>query len=259
MGEFRCEQKETKMQEELNRVYKNFLNSAQLSEELKRRLSAPLLIRVSEKWKESKKRVLVVGQETLGWDFDPKQTTGAYSKISSFSDFIKKDNSVESMVRGYFYFDFARHQPKHHRSPFWRAFRQVRAANRDEVDGINSSVLWSNLFRMSLDGGSVVKNGTKEEVAAVQKASKGILRKEVEILKPTSVLFFTGPNYNNALYSEFKNVELLPFKGYPMSRTSYIRHPRLPKSTLRTYHPGYLNRGHWKVVDQVVDAVVSAN
>ena len=245
------------MQGQLIQAYSKFKEKSVLPDILQERLSPPLLLKVSEAWENSKKRVLVVGQETLGWGFhEGEYYQWPYASILSFKDFVTTDNSVEAMIRGYSSFEFAKHQPDNYRSPFWNAYRQVRKANGDEIDGINTTVLWSNLFRMSLDGGSVIKNGTSEEVSDIRTASAGLLLSEMEILKPTSAIFFTGPDYNDALYSEFDHSRLIRFKDYDTSRTSYISHPILPKRAIRTYHPGYLNRGHWEIVNEIIEAVI---
>ncbi len=245
------------MQEKLIQEYTKFREKAALPEALQERASPPLLINVSEAWERSNNRVLVVGQETLGWGFhDGEYYQWPYKPIRSFKDFLIADNAIQAMIHGYASFEFAKHQPENYRSPFWNAYRQIRKANGDEIDGINTSVLWSNLFRMSLDGGSVIKNGTNEEVSIIRAASAGLLLEEINILKPTTVIFFTGPDYNDALYSELTGCSLGQFMDYDSSRTSYISHPVLPEKSVRTYHPGYLNRGHWEVVNHIVKAVV---
>ena len=57
------------MQKRLIQEYTEFKEKCVLPAELQDRLSPPLLIKVPEKWERSDKRVLVIGQETLGWSF----------------------------------------------------------------------------------------------------------------------------------------------------------------------------------------------
>jgi len=245
------------MQNQLNQIYVTFKKQANFRKELRDRLSPPLLLKVSDTWTNSKQRVLIIGQETLGWSFRKGEYyEWPYTPVLSFKDFKNTAQSVDAMVHGYSCFEFAKYQPENYRSPFWKAYRQVRKANGDQRDGIETTVLWTNLFRMSLDDGSVVNNGTKDEVIAIRESSAGLLLSEIEILKPTSVIFFTGPEYNDFLYSEFKNCNLVKFKNYDVSRTSLVDHPILPAKTVRTYHPGYLNRGHWDIVDQIIEQVI---
>lgn len=200
---------------------------------------------------------MIVGQETLGWGFDAgSYYDWPYPSICSFNDFISVPDSVEAMIYAYKAFEFSKFQPDNYRSPFWRAYRQIRRNFDDDVDGLNTAVLWTNIFRMSLDGGSVINGGTIEEIQSIQEATQGLLKAEIEILKPDVVIFFTGPYYNNALYSEFIDLTLHDFYGYDLSRTSWLEHPSLPSVSLRTYHPGYLNRGHWELIDIIEKAVV---
>lgn len=241
----------------LNSLYSDFKETVSISDDLSDRLSPPLLLHPTERWKEAPSRVLIVGQETLGWDFDAgSYYDWPYPSICSFKDFKSVPNSVEAMVYGYKIFEFSRYQPDNYRSPFWRAYRQIRRNFDNEIDGFDTAVLWTNIFRMSLDGGSVIKGGTIEEIQRIREATSGLLRNEIKILKPDVVIFFTGPDYNDTLYSEFNDMELYDFHGNDLSRTAWIGHSYLPAISLRTYHPGYLNRGHWELIDIIERALV---
>lgn len=241
------------IQEELNRLYEQFKSSATLSSELAKRASPPLLLNVPEKWANATKRVLVVGQETLGWDFHP----GDYfpeleTPIMTFQDFQSTPNSVAALTASYRDFEFARHQPENYNSPFWRAYRSVRSSLGEDVDGSETAVLWTNLFRMSLDGGSVVENGSLEEATLIREQGAALLRSEIQALAPSSVIFFTGPNYNEHLYAQFPGVELINLENYAPEKTSMLKHFQLPLQTFRTYHPGYLVRsGQWDIISTI--------
>ncbi|WP_151192243.1 hypothetical protein [Desulfomicrobium orale] len=245
------------MQKRLIQEYTEFKEKCVLPAELQDRLSPPLLIKVPEKWERSDKRVLVIGQETLGWSFQSGEYySWPFERIWSFKDFLKVNDSVQAMIHAYQEFEFAKQQPENYRSPFWRAYREIRKANKDTIDGIDTTVLWSNLFRMSLDCGSVIKNGKKEEIDMIRSVSSGLLLEEIKILKPTSVIFFTGPHYNETLYKEFGGIVLEKFMDYETNHTAYLNHPVLPKKSIRTYHPGYLNRGHWDILDKIIEAII---
>ena len=58
-------------QDKLNALYGEFRSGADVRGALALRLSSPLLLSIGENWAESKNRLLLVGQETLGWDFLP--------------------------------------------------------------------------------------------------------------------------------------------------------------------------------------------
>lgn len=253
-----------KMREQLLEQYENLKRNVNFQDDLAKRLSAPLCLHVPDKWENSKTRVLIIGQETLGWDFLPddrrygKDTyyDWPYPPIANWQDFKCVDDSAAAMTYGYQCFEFSRHQPINRRSPFWRAYREVRKAVGDQEDGMDTCVLWTNLFKVSLDEGSVIKNGTKDEKEAIREASREILRAEIEILKPTAVIFFTGPNYNQTLYSIFSGMELLSFHGRDPEKTAQLIHPNLPDQTWRTYHPAYLLRSkQWVIIDQISNEI----
>ena len=56
------------MHSQLMAAYGGFKRTLPTNDPFMYRLTPPLLMSVPKKWEESKKRVLVVGQETLGWD-----------------------------------------------------------------------------------------------------------------------------------------------------------------------------------------------
>lgn len=153
------------MREQLLEQYEKLKSSVDFQDDLSERLSPPLCLYVPERWEKSECRVLIVDQETLGWDFGPNSYyEWPYDPIKNWRDFKRVQNSVLAMVHAYKIFEFARYQLENYRSPFWRAYRQFREAAGESRDGMETSVLWTNLFRMSLDGGSVIKNGSREEV-----------------------------------------------------------------------------------------------
>lgn len=242
------------IQDQLNEIYEKFKKNTVLPAEISERASPPLLLSVSDKWAQSPNRILIIGQETQGWDFDP----GDYfpdleSSIRNFSDFQKLHNSVPALTAGYRAFEFARHQPANYNSPFWRAYRSVRCSLNEEADGPETAVLWSNLFRVDLDGGSVVKNGSSEEVTHIREAGITLLREEINLLKPTAVIFFTGPDYNEHLHAQFPGVEAGHFLDHDPQKTAVLRHALLPSRSFRTYHPGYLSRsGQLGIIQEII-------
>jgi hypothetical protein len=241
------------MQEQLLEVYEKFKNKADFYGGLSDRLSAPLLLHVPDRWKSSNRRVLIVGQETMGWDFrSGKYYDWPFSTITNWSEFKRVPDSVPAMVHGYKCFEFARREPNYS-SPFWQAYRQFREALGEPRDGIDTSVLWTNLFRMSLDGGSVMDDG-QETTQGIGEASREILIEEMRIIQPTAVVFFTGPKYEESLCSTFRGIEFSPFNGFDQDRTARAVHSELPAQAWRTYHPQYLSYSkQWDVIEEIIN------
>jgi hypothetical protein len=91
--------------------------------------------------------------------------------------------------------------------------------------------------------GSVMKNCKAAEVAALQRAQKGLLAEEIAILNPDVVVFFSGSRYESSLRGEFPDMKISPLsRRVPASAVGVVRAAGLPMRTIRTYHPEYLQR-----------------
>ncbi len=227
--------------EKLEIRYRQFEVSARLPKRLSRRASAPLLVYPHHRWESSKVKLLVVGQETLRWEYEPEDDASSAGAIRTFKDFSCAADGVASMWSLYRSYDLGRRYPKMN-SPFWRGFRELDAALNPEVD----SALWTNVFKINVNG-SVLRNCTVAEVAKIQKAQHGLLRHEIEILNPDVAVFFTGPSYDPAIRAEFPDLEFHAFEwpgqnALPLSNLAILRSSGLPFKTVRSYHPEYLQR-----------------
>jgi len=252
---------EEQKQEELNEEYRSINRLIEVSQRLAQRMSPPLLLNIPLDW-YSGKRILVVGQETMGWDFGKgSYYDWPFPELETFQNFldIGASEAIPALMHAYTSFEYARHQQKNYNSPFWRAYRQIRRSIGDAEDGLSTRVLWTNLFRISLDGGSVVKKGTKIEIGALHKMSKWVLRREIEILSPTAIVFYTGPNYDQYLLGTFDNANLYQAdSAYEDRKLSVVEYSGLPKLTYRTYHPAYQRRSHqWELTDWICQRLKS--
>ncbi len=253
----RCHSKLKRMNDQLEVRYRSFHVSAKLPKGLSRRASAPLLVYPHERWASSGLRLLVVGQETLRWQYEPLESGGTGSAIRTFGDFSAAANGVSAMWDLYRWYGLGRRYPKLN-SPFWRGFRALDSAVNAEPD----SALWTNLFKVNVNG-SVMENCSRAEIAKLHKAQQGLLQHEIAVLKPDAVVFFTGPRYDSAIKAEFDGVEFqlmegLPGPTMPPSRLAWVRAPGLPAKTVRSYHPEYLQRSRqWNVISQIADWIRS--
>jgi len=239
--------------EQLEVHYRRFQSSARLPSALSRRASAPLLVYPHERWKTSKVRLLVIGQETHKWEYEPDVTGGPGSTIRCFKDFSTAAEGVASMLHLYRWYGLGRRHPKLN-SPFWRGFRVLDKALNFETD----SALWTNLFKVNVSG-SVMGNCNRIEIEKLQRAQQGLLRHEIAVLKPNLIVFFTGPRYDRAIRQEFSDVEFCPFDpdpntSIPLKRLALVRGSGLPPKTIRTYHPEYLQRSRQLgLLSEIVD------
>jgi hypothetical protein len=118
-------------------------------------------------------------------------------------------------------------------------------------------VLGTNLFRCTLssndneDARSPL-DGTVVEVEKILAWQHGTLREEIRILKPTHVVFLTGPRYDIVLQNEFEGLELLAVDERPCRPFARALHKDLPGYAIRTYHPSYLRRsGRWSWIEKI--------
>lgn len=235
------------MQNRLNECYTTFREKVEFDDnDFAKRLSAPLLIQVTERWIKSKIRVLVVGQETLGWEFFKGDRYGydwEFSDIHGWLQFKSANDSVNALVSAYKIFNFSsNNHPLNHRAPFFRAYRKIRESIGDNQENFETSVLWTNLIRMSVDEGSIFRNATPNQREEVIFASTNIFQEEVKILKPDIVIFFTGPVYDYALKKIINGSVFRDILGYEERVIAAVSHDMLPKMSWRTYHPSYLQR-----------------
>lgn len=248
------------LQAALDQAYEGARRGVNFPIEMASRMSGPLLLKIPTNWAGRSQRILVIGQETLGWGFDSSyEASWSFGTIHSFSDFLGAANAIPAMQRGYELFEYARHQPENYRSPFWRGYRQVREVIGDAQDGLDTGVLWTNLFKTSIrpndkeDHGSVQRFASPSERQMLVQMSGSILRRELEVLRPTGVVFCTGPIYDQLLSTCLPGVEFVEMTDKPLRALARIEHPLLPQASFRIYHPGYLNRrGLWHLFDEVL-------
>lgn len=245
------------MQELLKAIYEDYKQKISSEVPNLAAMSPPLLMSVPEKWAKCKTRILIVGQETLGWDFsDGSYFPWPHPPITNFEQFASYPRSVSALMQGYVEFEFSRYQSKNVNSPYWRAYRHIRNAFDEEAFGFDSCVLTTNLFRMAFENGSAVYNGTKEQAEEMNRLSGTLLAEEISVLEPTAVIFFTGPRYESYLMSQFTDMEFSAISDIPVSRMAYVHSSSFPKLSFRTYHPNYLSRSRqWHFLDNICDLI----
>jgi hypothetical protein len=202
------------MDEQLERLYQANWDSLCKAIPTGSAMSNPLLAAVPHEYETSKKRLLIIGQETHGWGL--------------WDDRLPADTGrAVAFLRGaYCLFQRGRH----HNSAFFRAAAGLQSALNPASDPFG--FLWLNLF--VCDQGLT----TPREPAAESLRQASLLRREIEILRPHAVIFFTGPNYDYTLKHEkyFPKAEIKPHSEW---WAEVIAPDTLPRKTARTYHPNY--------------------
>jgi hypothetical protein len=217
----------TSMNEELAELYKSVYDGLMKALAPFSSVSQPLLCRVPDGYTKTFIRLMVVGQQTYGWDTSPRA------------------DGVPALMDLYRDFDLARTCPDRGK-PFWSAMHQVFCGLNP--DSPERSFIWSNLVKVDQRGNR--PDPQVEEIVSVHR----LLPKEIAITCPDAVAFFTGPDFDTRLKATFPNChfeQVTP--STPTKVLARLVHPELPRSSFRTYHPGYLRRsGQWQTVGDLI-------
>lgn len=237
--------KASDMHPQLRRAYEDYVGAVRtLPTSLRKKASAPLLLSIREEWSVSANRLLIVGQETNGWTSAIKTKP---RQLKTLEHFCKSASGIAEMVHAYDSFDFAQTY-SHRNSAFWRAFRHLE----ENIAEAKSAAMWTNLFRVDV-GGSVVRGCDDEACNHLRRVQAGLLKTEVKVLKPTVVIFFSGPTYDQEIAHAFSDSRFeQAFPDRPEREIAVVRSALLPVNSFRIYHPNYLQRSRrWSLIDRL--------
>jgi hypothetical protein len=256
------------MNQELLDLYRELRSRAMLlPSSLAKKLGCPFLIFPRSKWYESIRRLLIVGQEPHDWRFPTKDLYDAHwlhPELWCLKDFIDYKHSVRALTCAYLTSTYeikSTDRP----SPFTRAFNDCMV--RLNRDGGTGDVIGKNLIRCAYYVESrpgvwtrSLLNATPEERRQILDWQRGCLSEEIAILNPTSVLFLTGPNYDEILRDEFPHARFEQVAGRDLGQFARIIDDNLPYASFRTYHPGYLARSRkWLWLTELDDEIIRAD
>jgi len=234
---------------ELTDIYNQWRQRAETHlDQLAEAFFAPLLVQPPVDWSSADTRIVFVGQETMGWQWTQTQAeewgydAWKLAEVASCKDFIDNPASVGALLEGYRQFDFASRQGVNRRSPFWRYFRDCKAAAEEQ--GGSTCILFSNVIRCAVDAeaGFTLWSLSEADRQRYLAWQRGLLSAELNALQPTLILFVTGPGYDPYLRDEFSELQFDVVAPFPNRTLAKLASPSLPAPAYRTYHPGYLNR-----------------
>ncbi len=191
--------------------------------------SFPLFMRLPEAYFEQTVRIMVIGQETHGWDLVPP--------------LAPSESATSRLLDMYAEFENGR---RYYRSPFWLASHNLQLKLNPGSDPC--ALAWTNLGRVDQHRARATNIGNDERLLQ-------LVLLEVEIAKPDCVVFWTGPNYESMLEGAFLGVEKSEFDAHSHRELARLIHPSLPTCSYRTYHPNYLSRS--RRLAQVLQSIVS--
>ena len=219
----------SKYQERLNEVYAPLVELSHAKEKLGSRfqrfsteVDGPFLIRSPSEYENSKRRVIIVGQENNGW-------------IGPYQNFLlgNNDEMIHASLEEYQKFELE----KSHATTFFQTFAEIRYELNGE-SAARKSVLWSNLLKFNQGRDpQMIRSDHLNDALAVQGET---FQREIEIFEPEIIIFLTGPYYDEIIDRFYPGLKSHQFGNHSMNTVARLDHKDLPDNTYRTYHPNYL-------------------
>lgn len=173
----------------------------------------PFLLKPSEEYIKSKLKLMIIGQETMGWNSEQYQKA--------------EEATVESLQERYDLFV----NNGGFNSPYWQFQKAMKEKLASSVGFLSNNVV---KIGCEYDPGYI------KEVLDWQLEHFNIFSGEIEVCQPDVMIFLTGPRYDKVL-----RLSLGRFSATcvdPNIRCLHIlrfeKYPDLP--VIRTYHPRYL-------------------
>lgn len=184
--------------------------------------TCPLLLSVNDNdYNSGDIRLVVYGQETNSW----------------YSEF---HNGIEPIVECYEEF-FTNGECWSYGGQFWNGVNRFIELLQEKYPNKKISLIWNNIVKI---GKFDDKGFPPDYIYEVEREHFSVIKDELKILKPTIVLFLTGPNYDSVIADNFGNLTYskLP-TDYSEREIAKIGLTGVPFA-FRTYHPNYLWRNN---------------
>ncbi len=207
------------------------------------KMHGPFLVCSQDEYWKSNIKISFVGQETRGWSCKGS-VTEQMDKHKSPITLANKNTtgSVTEQMDKHKSFALGK---GYHSSPFWNVIRKFE----ERICGSKYNSSWLNLNRYDQN-----KKRPNEENRKILSELDFLVLKELEILAPDVVIFFTGPIYDGRVKSLLCG-ELIGVSGFTKRELCLVKSQHLGAKIIRTYHPNYLRRSGLE--EKVIDAVVS--
>jgi hypothetical protein len=195
----------------------------------------PLLLHVGneEAWRSAHLRVMVFGQETNDWkgEYHPDKTIAYLCGL--YDGFFNKGACWS------------------YGGQFWNGVNRLKSMLAEKFPGKQIQYLWNNIVKI---GKAEAKGRPPAYIYEQERTFFHVIPEEVNILQPNVFLFFTGPNYDDAIHNNFEATGYTPVPPFEARQLAKISIPAID-SAFRTYHPNYLWRND---IDSYLGAIVQA-
>jgi len=189
----------------------------------------PLLIKVSDDYKNADIRVMIVGQETDGW--------GGLLE--------ENDKSITELQTAYF--EYLYKNKRKNRRPFWnrKNFKYYKEQIIKKFPNCKVSFIWSNVSKI----GKTSRGEPTKKIASLESNFFNVFEDELKILKPNIIIFSTGDRHIPLRHQTIKAV-----RNEPVSEVDLKSYPDI--YAVRTYHPNARIEGGKKHLKEEVSRLV---
>jgi hypothetical protein len=227
--------------EKLKEVYNS--NWSSLSSELNKIIedssksikpANPLLLKVTNEFEAADIRIMIFGQETNGWEGDFQGDISI--SLDIYNDFFNSENCFS------------------YGGQFWNGISRFLKIVREKYPNKKVSFLWNNVVKIGGSGSDI--NCPPDYIYNIENNFFNIIGKEIELLNPNVIIFFSGPNYDRKIINCLQDVNFNPIsEKYDTRKIAKIEYKNY-KNIFRTYHPNYLWRnGIDDYLKEIIDKI----
>jgi hypothetical protein len=203
------------------------------------RTAYPLFIKSNSGYENADIKLLIFGKETNGWSNEKNKVYGS-------------DVTLIEILNAYDNF-FNKKECYKRKSNFWPRIREFINILQEKNENEKIDYLWNNIVKMAYYW-KVGFPDFYEDI--VKKYLNKIIIKEIEILKPDYLLFFTGPTYDFVLDDIFENPTKEKIGKFSEREICRVKIKNV-KGSFRTYHPNYLIRSglFYKITKEIINNI----
>ncbi|MGB5866596.1 MAG: uracil-DNA glycosylase family protein, partial [Arcobacteraceae bacterium] len=178
-------------------------------------------------------KVMFIAQETNDWHGEFK-------------------NSIEYEIERYKNFWIDKKSPHSKKGPLMQLFIKFES----NFDKKKVSCIWNNICKI---GKAKDKGTPPTKIIEWQNEWFKIVKKEIEILHPDIIFFFTGPNkYDEFIKKSLGEFSKLEVEGFNKRAFSKLEFKDININAYKTYHPNYLRRSKRKDIIQKIEEIVKS-
>ncbi len=201
----------------------------------------PLLLKHKDcnEYESSEIRVMILGQETNDW---------GYYEDGCFSDEIEMEKILDMYVDFYSGYKFEKH-----RGFFKNHFNNFLKLLKEKYPEKKTSCFWNNVIKV---GKANDKNTPPEYILKLEQEHFSVLKKEIEIIKPNVILFYSGYSYDKYILHHFPELITEDIKGFTSIELQTFKIENVDFA-FRTAHPQSLHFNGKERYKMIYDKIIS--